>query len=348
MLSSASNRDSIQKANEPLSQRKSDSRDTSTDTLSRRDTATGSGTDEHLLTIADGSDLRAAPPSGLEADVILIAHPENKRLGTRFRLTPGGVLEIGRSTGAQVSLPEVPSLSRSHARLRFVGNRVTLEDLGSRNGTYLNEREVRTPAELRSGDRFQVGSVHFKFLHERDVEHAYHEAIYQLVIRDGLTEVYNRRRFHEEGAREFARAQRHGRPLALVLLDIDHFKAVNDTYGHLCGDAVLKQLAARVSALLRPEQVFARVGGEEFGILCPETGAEGGAALAEKVRRLFEAEPFLGGSTTVAVTSSFGVAELRPEMSALEDLLVAADRALYRAKAEGRNRVVVASGSAPR
>ena len=314
-------------------------RDPSTDSLSLRDVVGAHSTDP-MLTISEGAVPAAA--LGLEADVILIAHPEHRRLGNRFRLSPGGNLEIGRSPTAQVSLPEVPSLSRSHARLRFAGNRVVLEDLGSRNGTFVNDRQVQGgPVELRSGDRFQVGSVHFKFLHERDVEHAYHEAIYQMVMRDGLTEVYNQRKFQEEATREFARAQRHARPLVRVLLDIDHFKQVNDTYGQLCGDAVLKQLAGRVAALLRPEQIFARLGGEEFGILCPETGLEGATALAEKLRELFEREPFQTGPSVLGVTCSFGVAELAREMGALDDLVAAADRALYRAKRDGRNRVAV-------
>ncbi len=323
-----------------MTKRRPDTRDPSTDSLSLRDVVLGKRGTDPMLTLSEGAALPVDGAIGVEADVILIAHPENKRLGTRFRLSPGGALDIGRAPTAQVSLPEVPSLSRSHARLRFAGSRVTLEDLGSRNGTYVNDRQVHEGAvELRSGDRFQVGSVHFKFLHERDVEHAYHEAIYQMVMRDGLTEIYNQRKFQEEATREFARAQRHGRPLALMLLDIDHFKQVNDTYGHLFGDAVLKQLASRVVGLLRPEQIFARIGGEEFGILCPETGLDGGTALAEKLRELFENEPFTAGAASFRVTCSFGVAELNAEMGALEDLQAVADRALYRAKRDGRNRV---------
>ncbi len=316
----------------------SDTRDPSTDSLSLREITAANRTDQ-LLTISEGSEAQVAPAADFEADAILIAHPENRRLGTRFRLTPGGALDIGRSPSAQVSLPEVPSLSRSHARLRFTGNRVTLEDLGSRNGTYLNDRAVRGPVELESGDRFQVGSVHFKFLHERDVEHAYHEAIHQMVIRDGLTEIFNRRKFQEEGARELARAQRHGRPLSVVMFDIDHFKDVNDTHGHLCGDAVLKQLAARVGALLRPEQVFARLGGEEFGIVCPETQLSGGVALAQKLQEMFASTPYEIGKNPIEVTCSFGVADVSPEMRSFDDLMAAADRALYRAKNQGRNRV---------
>jgi len=323
-----------------------DTRDPSTDSLSLRE-ITAAHRNEQMATIAEGSEYSTVAPASFEADVILIAHPENRRLGTRFRLTPGGALDIGRSPSAQVSLPEVPSLSRSHARLRFIGNRITLEDLGSRNGTYLNDRAVRGPVELESGDRFQVGSVHFKFLHERDVEHAYHEAIHEMVIRDGLTEIFNRRKFFEEGAREFARAQRHGRPLGLVMFDIDHFKEVNDGHGHLCGDAVLKQLALRVAALLRPEQVFARLGGEEFGILCPETSLDGGLALAEKLRALFEESPYEVGRRPIQVTCSFGVAAITPDMPHFDALVEAADRALYRAKNDGRNRVEAGSSAAP-
>jgi diguanylate cyclase (GGDEF)-like protein len=285
-----------------------------------------------------------APSAVYEAAVILIAHPENRRLGARFRVTPGGTLEIGRSPQAAISLPEVPSLSRNHARLRFEGGRVRLEDLGSRNGTFVNDRAVRGAAELRSGDRFQVGAVHFKFLHERDVEHAYYEAIYEMVARDGLTGVYNRRKFFDEGSREFARAQRYRRPLSLVMLDIDFFKNVNDQHGHLGGDAVLKQLAGRLQPLVRTEELFARLGGEEFAVLCPETDAARAEVLAEKLRALCGHEPFDCNGVAVRVTLSCGVAEIQPQMSRFEDLIRIADEALYQAKHGGRDRVVAVRG----
>ncbi len=115
--------------------------------------------------------------------------------------------------------------------------------------------------------------VHFKFLHEQDVESAYHLAIYELVAKDGLTEIFNKRKFEEELQRELARAARHQRPLSLIIFDLDEFKTINDTYGHLCGDFVLKQVASLARELVRPEQVLARVGGDEFVILAPETGA---------------------------------------------------------------------------
>jgi diguanylate cyclase (GGDEF)-like protein len=287
----------------------------------------------------EGVEVDTATQPSVEANVILIAHPEHARLGTRYRLVSGTAVEIGRSESVEISLPEVRSISRTHARMRYQGRTITIEDAGSTNGTFVNDQRVQGTAVLRSGDRFQVGSVHFKFLHEQDVEHAYHEAIYQMVMRDGLTEAFNQRKFHEELAREFARAQRHERPLCLVLMDIDSFKEVNDTHGHLCGDMVLKQFAATVRDFLRPEQVFARLGGDEFAILCPEMSYDGGLALGEKLRQRLADLSFAREGANFAVTCSFGVAERQNEMANENHLFEAADRALYTAKGAGRNRV---------
>jgi len=277
-----------------------------------------------------------------EANVILIAHPDGRHLGTRYRLGPGQSVEIGRSAEAALSLPDVPSVSRVHARLSYGDGAVTLEDLGSTNGTYVNGRMVHEPEPLKSGDRFQVGAAHFKFLHEADVEHAYYEAIYDLVTRDGLTEVHNRRKYQEEVEREFARARRHGRTLSLILLDLDVFKRINDRCGHLCGDFVLKRVALVAGELLRPEQTFARMGGDEFAILNPEMDLAGARELAEKVRvRVAEIDYRYAGQP-VPITCSLGVAGLDRGMGKPDDLYLAADRALYRSKQAGGNQVTVA------
>lgn len=293
---------------------------------------------------ATGAVARAAQTE-IEASIIVIAHPDDKRLGTRYRLTPGSALEVGRSSDVEVSLPEVLSISRRHARLHHLGQGVTLEDLGSTNGTYINGRLLVGTSVLKSGERFQVAGVHFKFLHERDVESAYYEAIYDLVTRDGLTDIYNKRKYEEEMNRELARAVRHHRPLSLILFDIDNFKQINDNYGHLCGDFVLKEVTQVVRARLRPEQLFARIGGDEFVILTPETHADGARTLAEKLRRSLEETTVEYSSTPVNVTCSWGVAELQPGMKRAEDLYEAADRALYSSKGAGRNRVTIFSPS---
>jgi two-component system cell cycle response regulator len=280
-----------------------------------------------------------------EADVILIAHPESQRLGTRYRLSPGASIEVGRSPSVGISLPEVMSISRKHARLRYVGALVTLEDLESTNGTFVNGKPVQGRAVLRSGDRFQTAAVHFKFLHERDVESAYHLAIYELVARDGLTEIFNKRKYEEEMQREFARARRHVRNLGLILFDVDQFKRINDSYGHLCGDFVLKKIASTAREIARPEDVLARVGGDEFAILLPETGLDGARALAERLRDKIEALDHRYGDCEVEVHCTYGIAVLTSGMQGPQDLYEAADQALLTAKREGRNRIWAAAAT---
>jgi len=282
-----------------------------------------------------------------EANLILISHPENRHLGKRFRLTWGTLINIGRSKTCELSFPEVLSLSRRHGRMQYGDDGVSFEDQGSTNGSFLNDRRVLGRVNLSSGDRLQFGALHFKFLHGGDVEHAYYEAIYHLMTQDGLTGIHNRRTFDEELQREFARAKRHQRPLSLILFDIDDFKLVNDRCGHLCGDFVLKGVVDLVRKLLRTEQVFSRVGGDEFAVLCPETSLHGSSVLAEKIRARIadhEFDPDLL-DRPVRATCSFGNAELSPTMGTPEDFYAAADRALYRSKNEGRNRVTVYSSS---
>jgi diguanylate cyclase (GGDEF)-like protein len=251
---------------------------------------------------------------------------------------------IGRDPTCEIAFAEVLSLSRFHARVTFSGDGVMVEDLQSTNGTFVNDRRVTAAADLASGDRIQFGALHFKFFREEDVEAVYHEAIHQLVMQDGLTEIANRRKFSEELSREFARAERHERPLAIVVFDIDHFKRINDTFGHLCGDFVLKRLTRICMKRLRPEQVFARMGGDEFAILSPETSIEGVEILAERLRasvadHRFETDMV---ADSFHITCSFGCAEMTSAMTTEQDLYEAADKALYAAKTAGRNRVGLA------
>jgi diguanylate cyclase (GGDEF)-like protein len=160
-------------------------------------------------------------------------------------------------------------------------------------------------------------------------------ALEQLAAQDKLTNLYNRRKLDESFALEVARAERYGRPLSAILLDIDHFKAVNDTYGHPVGDAVLTETADRLRAALRTSDIPGRWGGEEFLILCPETPLETAVQLAERLRQNYEARDF---PVAGRLTASFGVAAHRKGRRA-EDILLLADAALYRAKNGGRNRV---------
>ena len=288
------------------------------------------------------------------ADLIVIAHPVERHLGARFRLEPGRSLTIGRAENADVSFPDAPSVSRHHAQLRHAGETILIEDLGSRNGTWINDTPVRGAQQLKSGDRFQVGSVHFKLLHEYDVEAAYHKAVYDFMTHDALTGAWNRRSLESELSREWSRAVRYGRPFSLILFDLDQLKKINDTHGHIAGDVTLKRTAELVRNVLRTEQVFARVGGDEFAILCPETPLENAAALAERLREaLAQFEPPSGEDTPPdlkpdAHTCSFGVAQFDGTGDWL-GLYAKADEALYQSKHAGGNRVSIdpLSGTTP-
>jgi diguanylate cyclase (GGDEF)-like protein len=163
----------------------------------------------------------------------------------------------------------------------------------------------------------------------------------RLASSDSLTELDNRRCFFEKAAAEVERARRYGHPLSLQMLDIDHFKAINDRYGHVAGDHVLMALAEVLRANLRHSDVAARLGGEEFAILLPETNVDEAFAHAERIRQSVARLSVLNGTVSLSLTVSIGVAALGAGDSSIESVLMRADSCLYRAKQEGRNRVCV-------
>lgn len=155
--------------------------------------------------------------------------------------------------------------------------------------------------------------------------------------RDGLTGIHNRRYIEEAVAKEFSRVQRYGGTLSIILFDLDNFKTINDTHGHLTGDEVLRSAAKSIGAGVRTTDTFGRYGGEEFMALLPATNIDGAMILAERLRNHLASLPVIHGGLTVSVTVSAGVAEWQPNMQRYENLIKAADQALYRAKEQGRN-----------
>jgi diguanylate cyclase (GGDEF)-like protein len=267
------------------------------------------------------------------ACIVVIYGPE---LGKRLQLGTAS-FEVGRSSKNDLFLDE-ESISRHHARITFDGKEHWVSDLASTNGTFVNDVAIREQ-RLCDGDQVRIGRSILKFMTGENVEVQYHEEIYRLMTVDALTQVFNRRYFNEALQREFNRSRRYGRALSLILFDIDHFKRVNDTHGHLAGDNLLRQIAAAVKPRLRREDVFARTGGEEFGVLLPEVGLEGARTTADKVRRIVEATPLKHEREVITCTVSLGVAATAADETSGEELYKRADLRLYEAKQAGRNRI---------
>jgi diguanylate cyclase (GGDEF)-like protein len=260
-------------------------------------------------------------------------------MGKRFLLERNEVV-LGRGTDCDIQVDR-DSVSRRHAKVfrDDGGGAWRVQDMGSTNGSYVNDHPV-TDGVLKDGDFLKIGAAIFKFLTGANVEVSYHEEIYKMTIVDGLTGTHNKRFFLEFLDREMARCMRYGRPLSLVMFDIDHFKSVNDQYGHLTGDHVLKEIARRLNQRIRREELLARYGGEEFAAVLPETGRAGALEFGEQIRQIVAREPFEFEGDRLPVTISVGVATLEGQPIDAVNFIKIADENLYKAKRSGRNRVI--------
>jgi two-component system, cell cycle response regulator len=249
---------------------------------------------------------------------------------------------IGRGKASNLTLSD-QGVSRTHcAIVADDGGRYFIEDLVSTNGTLVNGVRVKR-IELNAGDRFQVGAdavLQFGFFDA--AEEGLVNQLYESATRDPLTRALNRRAFQDRLMAEISYAIRHREKLVAILLDIDHFKKINDSHGHATGDVVLRDVAKAIATTLRHEDVFARYGGEEFVLLARGLKLANGAKLAERIRHLVETSDFGVAERPLRVTLSAGVAEFNESTNDVtgEMLLRLADGRLYVAKSEGRNRVV--------
>lgn len=257
-------------------------------------------------------------------------------LGKRVAVS-GAPFDIGRSSRCDLSLDQ-EAVSRVHARIQYDAKRgFVIRDQGSTNGTFVNGERVQE-AVLGDDDKLTIGTAILKFMAGDDVETHYHEEIYRVMTVDALTGAHNRRYFNEALEREHNRARRYGRPLSLVLFDVDHWNQLVATHGPVMADGFLQQLGTLLGTKLRREDVLARVGREAFAVLLPEVGLPGARVTGEKIRRLVEGYSFRAGPLVVPCTVSLGVATMAEGAPPLA-LFKTADMALYRAKQAGRNRV---------
>lgn len=270
----------------------------------------------------------------------------------RTVLLATGTSVVGRSPQAAIMLDD-GELSRRHAEfLTQEDGQVTVRDLSSTNGSEVNDEYLdTTPRPLRDGDLVRLGRtvvLHFCYQHADEQEKQ--EQAYNTAVRDPLTGVYNRRYFMDRLQQEFTWAAQQRRPLSLALLDLDHFKNINDTYGHDVGDQVLVAVAQSLEARIQRDEVLARLGGEEFVLLLRDTNRQAAVAFAEQVRLQVAKVRVPHPLGEISVTTSLGVSisVLGDAKDSHEKLMLRADNELYRAKRGGRNQVSAQEPSAGR
>ena len=272
---------------------------------------------------------------GLKANFVVLAGQD---IGRTYPIEKTEMM-LGRSEQSDIFVDD-EDVSRNHAKIEVLADAIMLKDLGSTNGTLVNGRKIGE-RKLEDGDRIQIGSLTvLKFNFLDDIEEEYNEQLYTAANKDFLTQIYNRKYFLDRLKMEISYARRHETPLSLLILDLDFFKKVNDQYGHLVGDAVLKQFAAEISTSKRHEDLFARYGGEEFVLLLRDTPKETAIAIGEKIRTKIDELVFSIDGNQIKLSVSIGLATFfKNNYKNYETFLRTADSLLYRAKKEGRNRV---------
>ena len=218
-----------------------------------------------------------------------------------------------------------------------------LVDLRSTNGTFCNGERVDRH-DLKDGDKISIGATTIlRFTYQDQVDEHYQKKLFESALRDGLTSTFNRRYFVDRLQAEIRFAVRHDKSLALLFADIDHFKKINDTFGHVAGDEVLASVARVMTSAIRAEDVLARWGGEEFSVICREIDLAGAQVLGERLRAAVEGHRFEHDGRIIPVTISVGAAVER-KIDDAHAFIAAADAAMYDAKRAGRNRVVMHPG----
>jgi two-component system cell cycle response regulator len=245
---------------------------------------------------------------------------------------------VGRAPDVELMIDDV-AVSRRHAQIEKGAEGFAVQDLGSTNGLFVNGLRVQRQL-LHDGDRIQVGTTTIlKFCFQDELEASFQKTLYDSATRDSLTGLYNRRFFLDTLDIDFAYSFRNETALSLLLLDLDHFKEINDSFGHSAGDSVLRQTSGLIQKGLRTEDVAARHGGEEFAVLLRYTDAPAAYAIAERIRQSIEEHRFEHEARVMRVTASIGLASLEARCyRSWQGLIEAADSFLYRAKEQGRNR----------
>jgi two-component system cell cycle response regulator len=253
-----------------------------------------------------------------------------------FRLSNCRTL-IGREPTCDISLDD-NAVSRTHAVIELDEPDYFVSDLGSRNGTFIDDKLLQDRRQLKGGELIRVGGTILKFMASMDEEANYHAVVHELMTRDPLTNAFNRSYLMLTLEKLLPRCQFTNQNLAVIMIDIDDFKKINDSYGHLVGDEVLRVFCERIRNSLREGDSLCRLGGEEFVILSEQTNLHDAVRIAERIRLAVSSTPFSTQAGPLSATCSLGVMTLdQPNVGTVDALLAGADRQMYAAKACGRN-----------
>jgi diguanylate cyclase (GGDEF)-like protein len=286
--------------------------------------------------------IELTPPDlrGSERKPALIIY-DGDEIGGLHSLT-ADVTVIGRTAGCDIVIPE-SRVSRRHAIIRRVaggGNDFELVDVGSTNGTFVDGERV-VEMVLHPGHKVAIGGRILKFEMVDKTDIAYQSRIVQMIHLDELTGLLTKRSLFRALETELIRTERYKHPLSVLMMDLDHFKLVNDTHGHLVGSHCLAEVGALIREATRVTDVNGRYGGEEFVSFLPETDTGAALVVAERIRESMAMRWFQYRDTQYQVRISIGIATFPSQGSSVESLVQSADTALYRAKSTGRNRCVV-------
>ena len=269
---------------------------------------------------------------------LIVLYPQNEF--AQIPLERGTVI-LGRGQDADIRF-EDELVSRRHCALSFDGSSVTVEDLGSTNGTFVDGNFVHKQV-LDSDNRLQIGKMVLKVAYKDPSEEAFSREIYEAATTDSLTGLLNRQAFMDRSAGELIYARRNNAFVHVLMIDVDNFKRVNDTWGHQCGDLVLKEVARLLSEEKRDSDLLSRYGGEEFLLLMGGITPEDAKKRAEKLKNSIAQHIFSWMDTVIPVTISIGISSRQGfDIKQINDLIAESDKLLYIAKDCGKNQVITA------
>ena len=268
----------------------------------------------------------------------LLLQYDGAAAGKRFVLSQNNITVGRRADKVDVWVDDA-SVSREHCRVTFLGTKASVTDLGSLNHTYVNDKMVMQSAELSHGDMLRVGNIRLRFFAHGSADQLLFDKIYKMAVLDRMLDIFRKDYVVEKLDEEFRMSKASGAGISVLMIDLDKFKVINDTYGHDAGDMVLKNVCAAVKKQVRPTDTFGRFGGEEFVIILPRTSLEQAFRFAEVLRQTIERLKISYNGLDIPVTVSIGCAQATDEMNESQELIKLADVMVYRSKSGGRNKV---------